>query len=189
VRSFLRCARHGPVALEHRCYGRMDVPAAEDPRSSAELLFRALVMPSPLVIWTSPLRRCREVAAELARLSGAALQIDQRLAEIDFGEWEGFAWGEIEQCHPSGFRAWISGWRVEAPPGGETLHAFETRVWAWLKEFCARGQMDSAAIIAHAGVIRALRVLGAGITWDEALSESVPHLVWLAVPVSGGVRR
>jgi alpha-ribazole phosphatase len=189
VSSFLRCARHGPVVFEQRCYGRMDLPPAEDPRSSAELLFRALVMPSPLAIWTSPLRRCREVAAELARLSSAALEIDERLAEIDFGEWEGLAWGEIEQRHPSSFRTWVSGWREEAPPGGETLHALETRVRAWLKEFCARGQMESSAIIAHAGVIRALRVLGAGITWDEALSESIPHLVWLAVPVSSGVRR
>ena len=66
--ALLRCARHAPVALEQHCYGRLDVPPGQDARLNASQLFLTLPAPTPLAIWTSPLRRCREVAAHQLRL-------------------------------------------------------------------------------------------------------------------------
>ena len=187
--ALLRCARHAPVALEQHCYGRLDVPPGQDARLNASQLFLTLPAPTPLAIWTSPLRRCREVAAHLARLTGAALQVDDRLEEIDFGAWEGCSWEQIERRHPGSYRAWLAAWYEVAPPRGEALSAFETRVRSWLQERALRREITSSAVVGHAGVIRALRVVGAGATWGDAFSGSVPWLEWLAVPVAGGPHR
>src|SRR5437773_687292 len=107
----LLCARHAAVAVTNRCYGRLDLPPGEDPRASASRLSLALPSTTPLAVWTSPLRRCREVADELARLLKAVLRIDDRLAEIDFGEWEGRGWNEIERRDRVRYEAWLASWR------------------------------------------------------------------------------
>jgi alpha-ribazole phosphatase len=184
----LRCARHAPVRLEQHCYGRLDVVPGQDARLSATHLLRTLPAPVPLAIWTSPLRRCREVAAHLAVLTGAALRLDDRLAEMDFGDWEGRPWEEIERRDGEAYGAWLAGWREVAPPGGELLCAFQARVRSWLRERAVSGELASAALIGHAGVIRALRVLAAGATWDDVFSQPVPWLEWIEVPVAGGTR-
>src|SRR5205823_6648041 len=88
------------------------------------LLVGLLPSTTPLAVWTSPLRRCREVADELARLLKAVLRIDDRLAEIDFGEWEGRGWNEIERRDRVRYEAWLASWRDVGPPGGESLVAF-----------------------------------------------------------------
>jgi alpha-ribazole phosphatase len=188
VTSFLRCARHAPVALERHCHGRLDVPPGEDPHLSADRLCLTLEAPAPLAVWTSPLRRCSEVAAQLALRTGAALRIDDRLAEIDFGDWEGRSWEQIERQQPHAYRAWLACWREVAPPRGETLDAFEARVRSWLLERTRGGEIGSSALVGHAGVIRALRVLNAGATWDHALAQPVPYLEWLTLPIAGGYR-
>jgi len=182
--SLLLCARHAAVAVTNRCYGRLDLPPGEDPRASASRLSLALPRTTPLAVWTSPLRRCREVADELARLLKAVLRIDDRLAEIDFGEWEGRGWNEIERRDRVRYEAWLTSWRDVGPPGGESLVAFEGRVRAWAGERGAHGDIETLALVGHAGVIRALRVLGAGATWDEALHQPIPHLEWLALPIA-----
>ncbi len=128
-----------------------------------------------------------------ARLSASqllpSLRIDDRLAEMDFGEWEGRSWEQIERSHPRSYRAWLAAWPEVAPPGGERLSAFENRVRSWLEERAAFAEIQSSALVGHAGVIRALRVLSSGATWKDALSQSVPYLEWLAVPVAGDPRR
>jgi alpha-ribazole phosphatase len=188
VTAFLRCARHAPVALEGRCHGQLDVAPGEDPRLSADRLSLTLEAPLPLAVWTSPLRRCSELAAQLALRTRAALRIDDRLAEIDFGDWEGCSWDQIERQHPHAWRAWLAGWREVAPPRGETLEAFEARVRSWLEERTRAGEIGSSILVGHAGVIRALQVLDAGATWDHALAKPVPYLEWLTLPLAGARR-
>ena len=64
------------------CYGRHDCPA-EDTQSAAETLLAEL--PPDLPVWTSPLLRCRALAERLH----VRPVIDDRLAEMNFGAWEG----------------------------------------------------------------------------------------------------
>jgi alpha-ribazole phosphatase len=181
--ALLRCARHAPIALEQRCYGRLDVAPGEDARRSADQLARSLPVPAPRVFWTSPLRRCREVAEHLAALTGAELQVDDRLAEMDFGAWEGCSWEQIEQQYSDAYRAWLAAWRELSPPGGETVSSLERRVQSWLLE--RAGEIESAALVGHAGVIRALCVLGGSASWDDAFGRPVPYLEWLTITVPG----
>ncbi|MBI4740437.1 MAG: alpha-ribazole phosphatase family protein [Betaproteobacteria bacterium] len=106
-----------PLIDDGICYGRLDVGCA-DPQPVAERLRKHLPAAVPLI--SSPLRRARR----LAELLHAQPRFDDRLMEIDFGEWEGRRWPEIG-------RAAIDAWAADvlhfAPPGGESAATLQAR--------------------------------------------------------------
>lgn len=139
----LHLIRHPrPLVEPGLCYGRLDV-AAENPAALARRLRAEL--PPGLPLWTSPLRRCRELAA----LLHPAPAVDGRLAEIDFGAWEGRPWDAIPRAELDAWAADVAGY---APPGGESPRALQARALA----FVAALAVEEAVIVTHAGVIRTL---------------------------------
>ena len=93
----LHLIRHPKPLIESGiCYGRLDCPA-EDVPSVADTLLAEL--PQGLPVWTSPLRRCHELATYLH----ARPMIDDRLAEMHFGEWEGRRWDDIPRAELDAF--------------------------------------------------------------------------------------
>ena len=102
------------------------------------------------------------------------LEVDDRLRELHFGDWEGQLWADIENNDPETFHRWMETWKNDAPPGGETLLELEDRVRQWCSEL---DPCQSPLVVTHAGTIRALRVIAGTHTWDEAIAERVPHLV------------
>jgi len=124
------------------CYGRLDV-AAEAPELLAAKL-RPLLSPG-LPVWSSPLRRCAELALSL----DIGTQLDARLAEMDFGAWEGRPWDDIPRAELDAWAADVAGY---APPGGESPLALQRRVLAFVDELA----VPEAVIVTHAGVIRVL---------------------------------
>ena len=88
------------------------------------------------------------------------------------GEWEGSRWDDLESEDTVRYRHWMENWESDAPPGGESLVTFEARVRRWHEDL-PEGRI---LLIAHAGVVRALRVLRQGISWSDAMSLPVEHL-------------
>ncbi|AGP40272.1 histidine phosphatase family protein [Sorangium cellulosum] len=174
--------RHAPVALSGVCYGRLDVAAALAPGDAAAAIERALrdLDLRPGVVFSSPLSRCAHPAAELAARLGVPHAIDARLVEIAYGAWEGRAWSEIERGDPEAYAAWLDGWERVGPPGGESAIEVEARVrsfWRALPPACGPASGASPhLLVAHAGVLRALRVVACGASWIEAMSAPAPHL-------------
>ncbi|WP_437981462.1 histidine phosphatase family protein [Sorangium sp. So ce117] len=188
--------RHAPVALSGVCYGRLDVAAELPPEAAAAAIERALheLCVRPGVVFSSPLSRCALPAAELAARLGVPRAIDDRLLEISYGAWEGRAFADIERDDPAAYAAWLDGWERVGPPGGESALDVESRVRSiWRELGTPRGVngVDVAAVaadadvasrarppllVAHAGVLRALRVVACGASWPAAMSAPVPHL-------------
>ncbi len=139
----LHLIRHPqPVVAPGICYGRLDL-AAENAAAVAARLRTEL--PPGLPVWSSPLRRCRE----LAELLQAQPQLDARLAEMDFGAWEGLAWDAIPRAELDAWAADVAGY---APPGGESPHQLQQRALAFVADL----QVREAVLVTHAGVIRVL---------------------------------
>jgi alpha-ribazole phosphatase len=159
--------RHPAVAVEGTCYGRSEVALA-DPAGAPDQLLAALG-PQGLrfdQVWSSPLARCAQPARAIADRLGLVLHIDDRLTEVDFGRWEGRTWREIEAEDPAGLATWMSRWLTEAPPGGETVAAFDARVAGWVAVLAPTA---SHLLVGHAGAVRALRVIVGRSTWREAM--------------------
>lgn len=124
------------------CYGRLDVDCVEPEPVAAQL---RPSLPADVPVFSSPLRRARRLAEALA----APVRIDERLAEIDFGEWEGQAWDRIDRAALDAWAANVLGF---TPPGGEPASALRERVL----DFVDSLEVPQAALVTHAGVIRTL---------------------------------
>ena len=152
--------RHAvPLLPPGICYGRTDVPA--DPAATeraAEALAAAL--PAGCRVVRSPLQRCTALAGALHRLRPDLPSTpDPRLAEMDFGDWEGHAWDALGADR---LDAWTADFAHHAPGGGESVHAFMARVAGAFDAVRHCGDAD-VAWIAHAGVGRAAQLLAAGV--------------------------
>jgi len=139
----LHLIRHPqPVVEAGICYGRLDLAA----ENAAEVATRLRAeLPACLPVWSSPLRRCRE----LAELLHPQPILDERLAEMDFGAWEGLAWDAIPRAELDAWAADVAGY---APPGGESPRQLQQRALA----FVGGLEVPEAVLVTHAGVIRVL---------------------------------
>jgi broad specificity phosphatase PhoE len=129
--------------------------------------------PSDFAYVSSPLLRAREtmelMRAELG-LEPKAYAIDDRLAEISYGEWEGFTLAEIQARDPGVLqRRERDKWDF-LPPGGESYREVAKRVAAWY----ATVTRDTV-VAAHGGVARALMANFHILQEEEATHADIPH--------------
>jgi broad specificity phosphatase PhoE len=168
--------RHGQTDfnLEGRLQGRRDTELnAHGRRQAAEcgLLLQALLArdqrrADELIYISSPLKRARqtmEVLRATLGLDPREYDVDARLAEIAYGDWEGLTLPEIEARAP-GILAQRDRDKWDfAPPGGESYRQLAARIGDW----CASLTCD-AVVAAHGGGVRALMALLHIVTEDEA---------------------
>jgi broad specificity phosphatase PhoE len=150
--------RHLPTAWneEGRLQGRSDPPLAA---SAASRTWRLPSEFEGFRVLASPLRR----AVDTARLFGvAAPEIEPRLVEMAWGEWEGSTLAELRK------RLGAEMVTLEAqgldfhPRGGESPRQVQQRVAPLLAEIAAVGRPSVA--VTHKGVMRAVLALASG--WD-----------------------
>jgi alpha-ribazole phosphatase len=134
-----------PLIAAGICYGRLDVDCVDPLPIAAHLRPR---IPAGTPVFTSPLRRARQLAEAIA----PDAVIDDRLAEIDFGAWEGRAWDDIER---HALDAWAADVRGFVPPGGESVAQLQARAVDFAGTIDSLG-VENVALVAHAGILRAL---------------------------------
>jgi alpha-ribazole phosphatase len=153
--------RHLALLIEPGiCYGRLDVapdPAAAD-QAVALLAHPALARVTR--VWTSPSRRCRWLAEKIASALPAALMVDPRLRELDFGDWEGRSWDSIDR---PALDLWAASPLTFAPPGGESGAALIARVGDF---HAALGHGESCIIVSHGGPLKVLAAMLEGAQVD-----------------------
>lgn len=123
------------------------------------------LQPLPVhALYSSPLERCRETAAPLARARGLPVHIRRDLIEADFGRWTGRSirqlartkvWRSV-QVSPSSFRF----------PGGESLRDVQTRAIEVVREIAAEHPGGTAVVVTHADVVRLVLADLAGMHLD-----------------------
>lgn len=140
-----------PIGAAGRCIGRTDLPV--DPRRAKRLAHRirqtARREGLPHEVWSSPLRRCADVARWLRRW-GWRHRVDARLLELDFGAWDGRSWTSIPYAEVA---AWEADFTGHAPGGGESLNQLRVRIGGYL----VASTEGPRLIVGHAGWINALR--------------------------------
>lgn len=152
--------RHGPTAWNEagRIQGRRNLllPA----RALAALAGRRLPARFRDCRWvSSPLVRARQTARALGA-AGAA--VEPRVAEMDWGEWQGRSLAELrEQLGEAMRRNEARGLDFETP-AGDSPRRVQARLRPWLAEIGAAGA--PVAVVSHKGVARALVALALG--WD-----------------------
>lgn len=179
----LRFIRHAPVtrSLPRMAYGRLDVPVDANAAQAHAVLANTI---QTNWIITSPSTRTRYLADVLAQNNRVAIHIDDRLAELALGAWEGRSFIEIARRSPVLYEArGLNPWHTR-PPGGESFADVGRRAlafWHDLESLCPKDA--EVVLVGHSGWVRAFACALGALPQAALLTTKVPHLVPLALPL------
>lgn len=150
--------RHGPTAWnrEGRLQGNRDIPLDEEGRREVAL-WRMPPGFADAVVLVSPACRARATAMILGL---AHAQIEPRLREMSWGDYEGRTIDELRCQEGAAFTDLEARGLDFCAPGGETPRQVMARLQAVLCEVAL--QAKPAVLVAHKGVLRAAMVLATG---------------------------
>ena len=130
------------------CYGASDLPPVQEHLEQVAEFVQTELDLTKLVIYSSPLQRCRQLVEHLDLKHCIASDF----SEMGFGEWEGTAWDDIPKDEVN---AWREDFMHYAEHGGESVHGFHQRVTQSLEQHLLPVGRD-CAVFCHAGVIRSI---------------------------------
>ncbi len=114
----------------------------------------------------SPLLRARQTAAAIA--GDRPVELDDRLAEMDYGDWEGLTYQQIEAVDADLRRRWIDDPASLACPGGESGNDVAARAGSFLEDLLAWSATGGSGervvlAVAHATLNRVLLAVAMGL--------------------------
>lgn len=132
------------------CYGQSNVSLK--PTFESEALQIINQLPGCIdTIYTSPLLRCRKLADFIGGHFKVPVLDDQRLMEMNFGEWEMKKWDSIDS--PS-LRLWMEDYVNVSCPGGESYTGLYARVGDFSRDILQTRK--NLAVVTHHGVLKCL---------------------------------
>ena len=152
--------RHGPTEwnAEGRVQGTVDTPLSE----AGKVKMSALLAPAGFdhaAVYCSPKLRARQTAACLGLKN---ITLDPRLAEQNWGAWEGLTRAEmLKRDGEDAFERFGRGVAFR-PPDGESTGELHARVQSFFTDVARRGA--DVIAVSHMGVLRAAYVLATH--WD-----------------------
>ena len=128
------------------CYGQTDIGLDQN---SFEQEFKIIQSKLPTDIerfYTSPLQRCEILTEKI----NPDFVVDNRLMELNFGDWENKSWNEIDQTE---LNHWMQNFVNVKTPNGENYIDLHNRTLNFINEVL-KLDFKKIAIITHAGNIR-----------------------------------
>lgn len=104
---------------------------------------------------SSPLRRTQETAGVIASVLGLEVDLEPGFAEVAFGDWEGYTFGEILDQWPKDLREWLDSTAI-APPSGEAIDAVRERVIEARDRLLEQHAEKTVVVVSHVTPIKLL---------------------------------
>jgi alpha-ribazole phosphatase len=148
------------------CYGQSDIDVKPTFLVEVETVKDQLPK-GDFVVYTSPLKRCLKLALKISNNP----IVDDRLMELNFGDWELKPWNDIpiEELQP-----WMKNYFNHPTKNGESMQELIARAQDFLTVL--KAQKSSAIVVTHAGVIRII----------EGLSNNLDQSKWMNLKVAYG---
>ena len=173
----LHLCRHGEVdpRWHGRIYGGLDVELAEAGRARFEALAAELREVELAAIYASPLSRALHGAQTIAREHELEVSVDERLREIDRGDWSGVEVDELERRWPGASRGYLDDPDAYDAHGGESHADLRARIVPALEEIAERHARTEVLIVCHAQVMRVAVAWALAIPGDRSLNLMTTH--------------
>ena len=159
--------RHTTPKIEKGiCYGQTDL----DITTTFQEEVNAIKQHLPTIqhtVYSSPLKRCTLLAHEL----GESIATDDRLMELNFGQWEMKSWNDIPL---KSLQPWMDDFVNEAPPEGESYVQLKERTMQSFNEITNQPHL-SVVIVCHGGVIRAILATILNIDLKDSFQIKIPY--------------
>ncbi|CAL2079596.1 conserved hypothetical protein [Tenacibaculum dicentrarchi] len=131
------------------CYGQADIGVIDTFLEEVPLILKEVpVNDTETAYYSSPLKRCKLLAEQLSD----TIIFDDRLKELDFGDWELKKWDDINKPE---LDIWMNDFVNITVTNGESYIDLHTRTVQFLNEI-KRLKKQHIVIVTHAGVIRSL---------------------------------
>ena len=155
----LHLVRHGEtdVNAAGRLQGSTDSLLTERGHRQARELAVASLAWNPAAIYSSPLRRARDVAARMSDLTGLAVADEPRLTEMHMGALEGVTIQQMRDGWPELYQGWRRDASSVTMPDGESLGMVQERAMAAFADMDdAHDVEDTVIAVTHNFTIRCI---------------------------------
>lgn len=153
-----------PAVSKGMIYGRTDVGLAETFLAEKDTIISKLSSEIE-ALYSSPSTRCTQLASYISK----NYITDERLYEVNFGQWEGKTWDTVDQ---ETLDPWMQDFVNVCPPAGESMIQMQDRVMHFWKELL-QCSYAKAALVTHGGVIRIILATIQGIPLKDAFDIKV----------------
>lgn len=137
----------------------------DEGKRQAEALGERLAAAKLQAVYSSPLERAVETAAEIVRhYAGMDLKIEEGVGEVRFGDWTGQKLRQLRRR-----RLWEGVQNVPSRvrfPGGESFLEMQFRAVGTLERIAQRHPAGPVAVVSHSDVIKAMVAHYAGMPLD-----------------------
>ncbi|MBX3733881.1 MAG: histidine phosphatase family protein [Verrucomicrobiae bacterium] len=195
MKTTLYLIRHGEVESRyHRIFGgsRIDMELSDHGHLQAARLAHWLARTRLDAVYASPMRRVQLTWEPARRFFDADPVILPGLREIDFGDWTGLGWDDVEARFGMSAYDWLHHLEEDRVAGAETLQTFQDRLVAAIRQILDEQAGKTVGIFCHGGVIRGLLsyLLGLPLRWFEHVEVDYASVTWVEVGVvkAGRVR-
>ena len=181
AREIIYFSRHGETDwnVSQRIQGQLDIDINDNGRSPADrngdMLKSLIGEGAGFDFVASPLRRTRETMERIRLRMGLdpyEYRTDPQLMEVNFGDWQGHTFPELEAVDPGCFaRRQADKWAFVPPgEGAESYAGLAARVRPWLE-----GVARDTVCVTHGGVMRAVFSLAGTMEPNEAVMLPIPQ--------------
>ena len=105
-------------------------------------------------IYTTPFKRTKETIEKLAETKNIKVEESSQLNEINFGDFEGLSFKDIEKNHPEEVQKMIKDGDKYKYPNGESLEDTFVRVKKEINNIINNNENYTILICSHGGTIR-----------------------------------
>lgn len=109
------------ASSDGRYCGRLDLGLTREGQAQAQVLAAFLVERRPTTLFSSPLKRARQTAKPLSKVSKLQPQILDDMTEQDFGAWDGLTESQMRERDAEYFEQWRAAPQDIALPEGENI--------------------------------------------------------------------
>jgi broad specificity phosphatase PhoE len=148
--------RHGEVEQRYqkKFGGWIDMNLSPNGRRQAGILADYLRSKTIEAIYASPMKRVQQTLAPTLKRNGHPQTIMADLREINFGDWTGLGWEQVEERFKFRSHEWLEEIQHRGVPNGESGKVFRARVEPCLREILSKHHGQNVAVFCHGGVIR-----------------------------------
>jgi broad specificity phosphatase PhoE len=118
-------------------------------------------------VYSSPRERAWYTARDIAEPHGLTVQVMDELDEVDFGEWSGRSFAELEG--EEAWQEWNESRSRARCPGGESMGEAVARAVSAVERIASEQEGNSVVAVTHCDVIRGLIAHYLGLSLDNIL--------------------
>jgi probable phosphoglycerate mutase len=150
--------RHGQTdfSRENRFCGAIDPPLNEVGLRMADAFGKAYASMKWTSIFASPRLRARQTANALAHRVNVDVHVEDGLAEIAYGDWEGLRHEDVKAQWPEAYAYWAADTASRGTPGGETAFQVAARAAPIIEKIKTRCNEGRVLLVSHKATIRIL---------------------------------